>query len=55
MLPHQALRRWGSSSSIISIARTFGAPVIEPPGKAARSRSLACSVIGRRAVMVLTR
>jgi hypothetical protein len=28
---------------MISIARTFGAPVMEPPGKAARSRSQACA------------
>ncbi len=55
MLPHQALRRCGSSSSIISMARIFGAPVMEPPGKQARSRSLACSEAGRRARMVLTR
>ena len=33
--------RDGSSSAMISIARTFGAPVIEPPGNAARSRSSA--------------
>ena len=33
--------RDGSSSAMISMARTFGAPVIEPPGKAARSRSSA--------------
>ena len=55
MLPHQALRRCGSSSSIISIARIFGAPVMEPPGKQARSKSQACSAGGRRARMVLTR
>jgi len=35
------LRCDGSSSAIISIARTLGAPVIEPPGNAARSRSSA--------------
>ncbi len=32
-------REVGSSSSMISMARTLGAPVIEPPGKVARSRS----------------
>lgn len=54
MLPHHALRRCGSSSSMISIALTFGAPVIEPPGKAARSRSAACRWEGNLAVTVLT-
>jgi hypothetical protein len=55
MLPHQALRRCGSSSSIIAIARILGAPVIDPPGNAARSTSLACNAAGSFAVTVLTR
>ena len=33
--------RGGSSSAITFIACTFGAPVIEPGGKAAASRSIA--------------
>ena len=41
MLPQYTPRSVGSSSAMISMARTFGAPVIEPPGKVARSRSVA--------------
>ena len=41
MLPHHALRRCGSSSSIISMARTFGAPVMEP-----QRRNAWCGSIG---------
>ena len=37
--PQYGPRRAGSSSSISCIARTFGAPVIDPPGNAARSRA----------------
>ena len=37
--PQYGPRRTGSSSSMISIARIFGAPVIDPPGKVARSTS----------------
>src|SRR5205814_8638658 len=33
MAPQYTPRSEGSSSAMISIARTFGAPVIEPPGK----------------------
>ena len=38
-LPQYGPRAVGSSSAMISMARTFGAPVTEPPGNAARSRS----------------
>ena len=38
--PEKRLRRFGSSSSMIYIARIFGAPVIEPPGKTARTTSI---------------
>src|SRR5438046_1137706 len=44
MAPQYAARWVGSSSAMICIARTLGAPVIEPPGNAARNRSTAsCS------------
>src|SRR6266516_506154 len=44
MVPQYAARWVGSSSAMICIARTLGAPVIEPPGNAARNRSTAsCS------------
>ena len=39
MAPQYTPRGARSSSAIISIARIFGAPVIEPPGNAARNRS----------------
>lgn len=39
--PQQTLCADASSSAMISIARSFGAPVIDPPGKAARSISSA--------------
>src|SRR5262245_20251154 len=40
-LPQYGPRACGSSSAMISIARTFGAPVTEPPGNAAFSKSIA--------------
>src|SRR3989442_9812001 len=41
MEPQYTARRVGSSSAMICIARTLGAPVIDPPGNAARTRSAA--------------
>src|SRR5205807_7539160 len=41
MEPQYAARWVGSSSAMICIARTLGAPVTEPPGNAARRRSRA--------------
>ena len=48
--PPYAPRRSGSSSSMISIARTFGAPVIVPAGKVARNASSASSPVAQLAV-----
>ena len=45
--PQYTPRRVGSSSAMICIARTLGAPVIDPPGNAARTRS-AGSLVGTR-------
>jgi hypothetical protein len=39
MAPQYGPRRTGSSPSMICIARIFGAPVTDPPGNVARSRS----------------
>src|SRR5260370_40839601 len=39
---------------MIRIVRTFGAPVIEPPGKAARTQSVACRPSRSWDRMVLT-
>jgi hypothetical protein len=40
---------------MISIARTFGAPVIDPPGNVARNRSIASHCGASRPVTVATR
>ncbi len=48
-------RRTGSRPSRISMARIFGAPVIEPPGKLAASRSKASRPSASRPVTVDTR
>lgn len=47
--------RWPSSSvSMSSIVRSFGAPVIDPPGNAARTQSTGCTPAASRARTVLT-
>ena len=48
-------RRTGSSPRRISMARIFGAPVIDPPGKAAASRSNGSRPWSSRPVTVETR
>ena len=55
MAPVYGPRRTGSSPSRISIARIFGAPVIEPPGNDAASRSKASRPSARTPVTVETR
>ena len=53
--PQYGPRRTGSSASMSSIARIFGAPVTEPPGKAAARRSNASRPGASRPVIVETR
>ncbi len=55
MAPVYGPRRTGSRPSRISIARIFGAPVIEPPGNEAASRSKASWSSSRTPVTVETR
>ena len=55
MAPVYGPRRTGSRPSRISIARIFGAPVIEPPGNDAASRSNASRSSARTPVTVETR
>ena len=52
--PEYTPRGPDSSRSMISIVRSFGAPVIEPPGNAARMQSIADASSRRRPRTVVT-
>ena len=52
--PEYTPRGPASSRSMISIVRSFGAPVIEPPGNAARMQSIAVASSRRRPRTVVT-